>query len=519
MKPRKIDNVTVAHVASATKHTNIQILKKIRERCPDFALQRDVFGDTPAHYAAKYTESVDMLQFFIEADPTVLEMQGHDGNSPLHALVDRLDGDDLLLGLMECILSTQEGKNSLLIFNSQGNTPLSTACTKRNRRDVSGVISRLILANPDALKVSNLRGRLPIHELIENRAYPDEPMRHCLSTMVTFYEQFSRDGELNYFEPSSTLGRTLLHTVCDSPHGVRPEVIKQVLLAYPEAAAVSYDDIYPLDNILLKYQSFHAFEGEVTVDEVLFLILDAYPESAKVMRPSGWYPLHEAAHGCSLTAVQMVYEAYPEVIFSSVHRNGTPLHQASQNFNNGVVEFLLAKYPDAVRIPNESFGQLPLHFAIDQFRSLEAVRGLFDFYPVAVIIPYTNGPSVLHYLFQRAYEIQRLRNPTSLWGDIVRFALRHCPAAATSSDSYGRTVYHWAVINKDSTHPYFLRLLLRAAPELDPDELRRLNSEDRRGALYLLLLAIFPIGEGKTIWQRLKEHGDRQLFKEVILFL
>jgi hypothetical protein len=66
------------------------------------------------------------------------------------------------------------------------------------------------------------------------------------------------------------------------------------------------------------------------------------------------------------------------------------------------------------------------------------------------------------------------------------------------------------------------RLLLRAAPEVNRQELRRLNYSERRGAAYLLFAVQFPIDSGDeelTIWQRLKKHGDQQLVKEIVSFL
>jgi hypothetical protein len=82
-------------------------------------------------------------------------------------------------------------------------------------------------------------------------------------------------------------------------------------------------------------------------------------------------------------------------------------------------------------------------------------------------------------------------SPLSVEADMLRYLLRHYPAAVTipaGPDDGDMNVYQLAVKHK---HPDFVRrLLLRAAPELDPDELHRLNYEERRIALFLAHCAI-----------------------------
>jgi hypothetical protein len=66
-----MDKVSVAHIASATKHNNVQVLEKIKATCPNFAELPDTLGKRALHYAAKYTDSIEMLQYLVEADPSI----------------------------------------------------------------------------------------------------------------------------------------------------------------------------------------------------------------------------------------------------------------------------------------------------------------------------------------------------------------------------------------------------------------------------------------------------------------
>ena len=85
-----------------------------------------------------------------------------------------------------------------------------------------------------------------------------------------------------------------------------------------------------------------------------------------------------------------------------------------------------------------------------------------------------------------------LHSPTSPAADIFRYLLNLYPAAAMIADGRGNTPYALAIRNKirngddkHIVHPYFVRLLLRACPALNPTELHRLNYEERRMGLFL----------------------------------
>jgi hypothetical protein len=82
----------------------------------------------------------------------------------------------------------------------------------------------------------------------------------------------------------------------------------------------------------------------------------------------------------------------------------------------------------------------------------------------------------------------------------------------------------------ENARPDFVRrLLLRAAPELDPDELHRLNYAERRMSLFLAHCAISNDDihnsnnkEGDSFVLRLRalvRHNMGELFREVVSFL
>jgi hypothetical protein len=103
---------------------------------------------------------------------------------------------------------------------------------------------------------------------------------------------------------------------------------------------------------------------------------------------------------------------------------------------------------------------------------------------------------------------------------VQKFLLAQYPAAAAIEDSNGMTPYQLAIASQPSAVPtYISRFLLSATPELYPHELRDVIYEDRRGAMYLLFVSEITLGSEMAIWQRLRSHGDRHLFREIVSYL
>jgi hypothetical protein len=82
--------------------------------------------------------------------------------------------------------------------------------------------------------------------------------------------------------------------------------------------------------------------------------------------------------------------------------------------------------------------------------------------------------------------------------------------------AFKKTPYQLAVDHDLPT--YFLRLLLRAAPDLDPAELRRLNWAERRTAMFVAFAAVAKQATAPPLLTRLRV-TDKQLVKHVVSFL
>ena len=107
---------------------------------------------------------------------------------------------------------------------------------------------------------------------------------------------------------------------------------------------------------------------------------------------------------------------------------------------------------------------------------------------------------------------------SNAWRSDVDWLLRLYPEAAGIEGGVGddiKTPYQLAV---DVELPdYYLRLLLRAAPTLNPAELHRLNYEERRGAMFLAFKATTATMKAPLLARLRGESKD--LVQRVVSFL
>jgi hypothetical protein len=101
---------------------------------------------------------------------------------------------------------------------------------------------------------------------------------------------------------------------------------------------------------------------------------------------------------------------------------------------------------------------------------------------------------------------------------MIRELLRGYPLAAGRGDSEGITPYQTAAM---SGMPSLIRrLLLRADPTIDPAELRRLNYEERRMAMFLVYTAIpKDINDSFIVRLRRLKNKDQSLLRLIVAFL
>jgi ankyrin repeat protein len=264
-------------------------------------------------------------------------------------------------------------------------------------------------------------------------------------------------------------------------------------------------------------------------------LIAAYPEGLQCGDNDGFLPAHCAAQVGTLDMLTITLEAYPEAVSTNVAAFGTPLHRAVRRSDTGgleMIRYLYERYPAAIKTPSGDDGWYPLHCVAyrDSYEVLKLVHTLYpDAISIATTDDYQNLP--LHVLMTEGL----FKSPLSVEADMLRYLLRHYPAAVITPagpDDDDLNVYELAVVYK---RPDFVRrLLLRSAPELDPNELHRLNYAERRMALFLAHYAITKNDDhsscngsnnsngGRSFIMRLRAlaQGDMgELFREIVSFL
>ena len=136
-------------------------------------------------------------------------------------------------------------------------------------------------------------------------------------------------------------------------------------------------------------------------------------------------------------------------------------------------------------------------------------------HPTRANHPY-NGQLPLHWLIN--YNADTMTSaPLSEAADAFRLLLCLYPEAAGTEGGVGvgnkKTPYQLAV--RQGLLPYYRRLLLRAAPHVDPAELRRLNWAERRLAMFVAFAAV---AAEAPVLARLRAES-RDLVKQVVSYL
>jgi hypothetical protein len=239
---------------------------------------------------------------------------------------------------------------------------------------------------------------------------------------------------------------------------------------------------------------------------VLALHKDAVEEIDSV----GSLPVQRAARHSDLVVVEFLLGLYPEAASMVTKYGENLLHLAVNDDGGGVVpkvQYLCSRYPAMMQEVCKE-GMMPVHntmhcrykaaLALYEAGGIEQLK-MPTFYPTSVDFAY-NGRLPLHQFLTSQTVSDRLKtvsSATSEAADMFRWLLSLYPGAAGIEGGVGTgkmTPYQLAVDRK--LPDYYLRLLLRAAPTLNPAELHRLNYAERRMAM---LLAFKATMAGKQI--------------------
>ena len=275
--------------------------------------------------------------------------------------------------------------------------------------------------------------------------------------------------------------------------------------------------------------------------EIMQRIHAIHKDAVREVDEDGWLPVHTAARTSSMEVMEFLLGLYLESASVITNNNSANLlhlavcdKEGTTSVMEAKVRFLCSKYP-AMILQRNGCGWTPLQLATG-CKNIPAVQILCEAggeelvrSPVAHptdVNNYGNGRLPLHCLVYRNAEALR-ESLLSKEADCFRMLLRLYPEAAGIEGDVddddevehapvaGVTPIQLAV--DDDLPPYYHRLLLRAAPNLNSAELHRLNYAERRMATILAFRAVSSQPE-PLLLARLR-FAKMDLVKHVMSFL
>ncbi|KAG1668021.1 hypothetical protein FOA52_006554 [Chlamydomonas sp. UWO 241] len=221
----------------------------------------------------------------------------------------------------------------------------------------------LLAQSPDAAKVADARGRLPLHAVTARQAAP-AVVKALLKAHLEGAAATDKKGWLP------------LHSAAASK--APPEVVAALLVAYPEGASKKdAEGMLPLHCAALSQAPHAVVKALLQALEVVTMLLDAHKAGAAVASKGGRLPLHRAtANKAPIAVVEALLEAHPEGVQAVDAAGMLPLHCAVTNKSQPeIVIALLKAHPEgAARKDNNC--RLPLHAAAAKQAPLEVVAPL-----------------------------------------------------------------------------------------------------------------------------------------------
>ena len=361
----------------------------------------------------------------------------------------------------------------------------------------------------------------PLQHLCQNKCC-NERLMNCL---------------LQFDSSTAVVGGSISACIGSKDHASILEKVDFLLKVDPEA--VQYRDDSTQRNLL------HIVAGqeipEVLCTDVMKRILALHPDAVREEDDEGQLPVHIAVLRCSLDVMEFMLGLYPEsatIVIIGASENLLHLSVSYLSSNTSVweakVRYLCSRYPEFIRQRNQD-GETPLHtlvrYCFIHSFVLPATKVLCEFggqelvrMPVVAVAVRTatthhttNGWLPLHF-FMSSTSRSTFSSPLSEKADFLRLLLRWCPEAAgieAGNGMYKKTPYQQALNTKLAT--YYLRLLLRAAPALNPAELHRLNYSERRMAMFMAFRAI--TAQTKLLLLARLRFENKDLVKHVVSFL
>lgn len=322
------------HLIAAVRHPCMEVVRCLYDFYPRMASSKDNEGDLPLHYAARYSESIEMIRFLLQANPSATKVKGESNLVPLQCAL--FNESQERLHIVKCLLDVD--RSTAKVINDDGDTTLHLAV---NQECEKSLLTRLIDAYPEAVMVQNDIGLLPLH----CACYSKHPVRakEAVDLLLSVNPASAKLPDAN--------GNLPVHYAAEFSTS---DVLEAVIDAYPEGifCACGEENNTPL----LKAVS----SGN---EETVRFICDRYPEAVDISNENGQTPLHLAAEGDNIAILKKLYSACISNIKKQDNKGNLPLltfcevHQDIVEENDkeaDCLRFLINRFPDSVLTKNNS---------------------------------------------------------------------------------------------------------------------------------------------------------------------
>jgi len=174
-------------------------------------------------------------------------------------------------------------------------------------------------------------------------------------------------------------GNLPIHLLCCGP-GIRPDLVKLLLLSYPESSFLPSPQDQELPFYMLMKQQFQKYGEQATFDLIASLPPSLiYNEDISV--------LHQIGNGLLPESICLkIIDYFPQVC--KLHKNGnTLLHSicSHEESTSTVIQKIISISPESCTVRDEN-GNIPLHLVNSQHHSIEIIRMLVQCYPKGLLV-------------------------------------------------------------------------------------------------------------------------------------
>ena len=512
---------------------------------------------------AKLPHDTSSLSKFAKAFPDDTKQTDGRGWMPLHwatlalgtpdADLHGLSEEDVKLIYAIDPLALQRFHNDTIMYDYGRYTPMHFLCMQPVTPMTMSLLRYFSICNQQALISSVYDGFSLLHAACDLGQPTEELLQHLLqldssqvtkkcSTMDYTPLQYLCQNDccneslmsclLQFDSSAAVVGGAIQICFYSADYSSTLEKVDFLLKVNPEAAQHHSDSSQCnlLHSAIISYPCPETL-STLCID-IMKRILAVHPDAVKEVNAAGELPVHTAAKCSSLEVMEFLLGLYPEsAAIDTVRFSENLLHLAVSSRSTATVakvRYLCSRYPELIQQRNNN-GKIPLHTTLGFFYSpnVSAAKLLCEAggqelvkVPTVSQIVTTNSQNgwlPLHFMIKSS--VFGLPCPLSEEAGFFRLMLRWYPEAAgieAGTGSMKKTPYQLA-LDCSNPDPYYLRLLLRAAPNLNPAELHQLNYAERRMAMFMAFKAI-TTGITPLLIARLR-FENKDLVKHVVSFL